>query len=275
MLENAGIKSASLKKYPNESTELLTKANSEISSNASTNTIEQLSSKNPNFLLTLIDQNTLNLQSSSLSQNKSYTPPPTISQTATYSNTFKLKLDNVMCHQANSENILHLDNDTECLIKKRNVNWQSPIHKFANTTTQEKQQQTSPQSISTTSSTHTSHIGENSSISSDSTNESPTKSVRIDECVLEFYDDLINRTMEPVTRSITNSQAAGVSSGVSRAVTNARRTVGEDDGFESLNGKSSSGEDTNASPNIIKNQLRLRLSTLDNHQRIQHFNEVN
>lgn len=201
-----------------------------------------------------------------ITRTKSYTPPPQQQLPSTNS---KFKLD------LNTEDLL--DNDTECSIRKRNVNWQSPIHKYASSTTtatQEKQQQTSPQSISTTSSTHTSHLGENSSISSSSSTGSPIKTVRIDDCVQEFYDDLINRTMEPVMhKSTSNSSVAGVEildsssgGGGGGGVSNTRRTVGEDDGFESLNGKSSSGEDTNASPHVTKNQLRLRLNAIDHGQ---------
>uniref|UniRef100_A0A1I8P8U4 PHTF1/2 N-terminal domain-containing protein n=1 Tax=Stomoxys calcitrans TaxID=35570 RepID=A0A1I8P8U4_STOCA len=142
------------------------------------------------------------------------------------------------------------DNQSECSIGKRNVTFASP--------TQEKQQQTSPQSVSTTSSTHTSQHGEISSLSSNSPNNSPIKTVRIDDCVQEFYDDLINRT------AITNSsqqQPQPIHLVENRDV---RRAVGDDDGFESLNGKSSSGEDTNASPQA----LRLR-SIINNHERVE------
>ncbi|KNC33727.1 putative homeodomain transcription factor [Lucilia cuprina] len=270
LVENTAIKSLSLKKYAAGSTEILTKSNSEISSNASTNTAtttilstKQCYTTSP----TATTQDILLLQSHSTT----CTSNLPLTQTAA-SNKLKLNLVETLCPHSNSEDLLHLDNDTECSIRKRNVNWHSPIHKYAITTTtstQEKQQQTSPQSISTTSSTHTSHVGDNSSISSGSASPvSPTKTVRIDECVQEFYDDLINRTTEPLTKASTDSTEADVVRGVS-TVSNARRAVGEDDGFESLNGKSSSGEDTNASPHVTKNQLRLRLNTMDNHQRLQ------
>ncbi|XP_037806609.1 putative homeodomain transcription factor [Lucilia sericata] len=269
LVENTAIKSMSLKKYAAGSTEILTKSNSEISSNASTNTATTvLSAKQYNTNSpTATTQDILLLQSHSTT----CTSTLPLTQTAT-SNKLKLNLVETLCSHSNSEDLLHLDNDTECSIRKRNVNWHSPIHKYAisaTTSTQEKQQQTSPQSISTTSSTHTSHVGDNSSISSGSTSPvSPTKTVRIDECVQEFYDDLINRTTEPITKPSAVSTEAGVVRGVS-TVSSARRAVGEDDGFESLNGKSSSGEDTNASPHVTKNQLRLRLNTIDNHQRLQ------
>ncbi|XP_023302552.2 protein phtf [Lucilia cuprina] len=270
LVENTAIKSLSLKKYAAGSTEILTKSNSEISSNASTNTATTtiLSTKQCNTTSpTATTQDILLLQSHSTTCTSNLPLTQTVA-----SNKLKLNLVETLCPHSNSEDLLHLDNDTECSIRKRNVNWHSPIHKYAITTTtstQEKQQQTSPQSISTTSSTHTSHVGDNSSISSGSTSPvSPTKTVRIDECVQEFYDDLINRTTEPLTKASTDSTEAGVVRGVS-TVSNARRAVGEDDGFESLNGKSSSGEDTNASPHVTKNQLRLRLNTMDNHQRLQ------
>lgn len=63
-----------------------------------------------------------------------------------------------------------------------------------------------------------------------------------------------------------------------------RRSIGEDDGFESLNGKSSSGEDNNHSPNVgagnvtpvitPSNQLRLRLNVSSNNTSTNNSNNV-
>lgn len=252
MVENAATKLVSIKKYPSENAESLPKQNLEMVSNTFTNYI------------------------SSRTDQDSPTAKPVVCSTLSEKNQptqNRLKLEtgaDMACKTSHTEN-LPADIDNDSLIRKRNVNWHSPIHKFASiaTTTQEKQQQTTPQSISTTSSTRTSHVGENSSMSSGSSSASPGKSVRIDDCVQEFYEDLIKRTMEPSVTLPPESEEAGSMNG--RGVPT-RRTLGDDDGFESLNGKSSSGEDTNPSLHVAKSQLRLRLNAFDN-RRVH--NEVN
>lgn len=267
MLDVNTNKTNQFKKYHTGVLEPVVNANKNISTNTNA-----CSSSKAIYESSSLNQETLPLQTTPAISCTTYTPPlpPQTSSTQTTHHQLKLDLDKELCKHANTDDLLQLDNDTECSVKKRNVNWHSPIHKYATTSTQEKQQQTSPQSISTTSSTHTSQIGDNSSISSGSTSVSPTKTVRIDECVQEFYDDLINRTTEPIT---TNSESPAPHQ--RGGILNIRRTLGgEDDGFESLNGKSSSGEDTNASPHAPKNQLRLRLNTLDSHQRVLQLNEV-
>ncbi|XP_075147407.1 protein phtf-like [Haematobia irritans] len=156
----------------------------------------------------------------------------------------------------NLENVQMSQTDNNCM-GKRNVTFASH--------TQEKQQQTSPQSVSTTSSTHTSQQGDMSSLSSNSPNTSPIKTDRND--IEEFYDDLISRT----TNSTDMINALPAPQPTPQNVVeneNLRRTVGDDDGFESLNGKSSSGEDTNVSPQA----LRLR-SVLNNHERVEQLME--
>ncbi|XP_061397395.1 protein phtf [Musca vetustissima] len=182
---------------------------------------------------------TIHQPPSSLKLNVATTQPHYLSQ---------LKLD-LSDSITNSEDFL-LNNAAECTLRKRNV-------KFA--VTQEKQQQTSPQSVSTTSSTRTSLRGDNSSPSSNSPCVSPTKTVRIDDCVQEFYDDLISRSSAPAPQQLSNVPSEG------QNVSNTRRIVGDDDGFESLNGKSSSGEDNNASPH----GLRLRTNIGSNHERVE------
>lgn len=260
LLEASTNKTIQIKKYPTGGIELVVNVNK-------TNNAEISKTTNANCSKPIFDKSSISPSNQeTLLSHTTFTPPPPQTEA---NNSSVLQLDLVQDHGKciNTDDLLQLDNDTECLNKKRNVNWQSPIHKYATTATHEKQQQTSPQSISTTStsSTLTSQVGENSSISSGSSSASPSKKVRIDECVQEFYDDLINRTTEPKT---SNSQNP-----VCERILNVRRTVGDDDGFESLNGKSSSGEDTNASPHAPRSQLRLRLNTLDNHQRIQQLNE--
>uniref|UniRef100_T1PJG5 Male germ-cell putative homeodomain transcription factor n=1 Tax=Musca domestica TaxID=7370 RepID=T1PJG5_MUSDO len=174
------------------------------------------------------------------------------SQQPPYLSQLKLDLSDTI---TNSEDFL-LNNGAECTLRKRNV-------KFAET--QEKQQQTSPQSISTTSSTRTSLKGENSSPSSNSPCLSPTKSVRIDDCVQEFYEDLMSRS----SAATAQQQRAANAPAEGQNASNTRRTVGEDDGFESLNGKSSSGEDNNASPHA----LRLRSNIGNSHERVELMTE--
>lgn len=170
------------------------------------------------------------------------------------------------------------------LNKKRNVNWHSPIHNYA-IETQEKQQQTSPQTTSATITTTSSDASTPPSSSSSSSINNldyqcesikPTvvsaKSVRIDDCVQEFFDDLITRTVIVSSANKANapSQPAAATLSNSVATLNVKRNIGEDDGFESLNGKSSSGEETH-SPlpmgiNVVgNNQLRLRLNAIDLH----------
>lgn len=245
-----------IKKYTVGTTETFgnpTKSQLDVSSNAglSTNTKSNIS---PSII-------------SHSSSAASHVAPQSQTPSASCMQITQLKLDLVDTSTTN------LDTELECSIRKRTVNWQSPVHKFA-TSTQEKQQQTSPQSVSTTSSTHTSQMGENSSVSSNSPCMSPTKTVRIDECVQEFYDDLIRQTTDQQSKHTMQQpaqQQPNVGAGVIENTTsNSRRTLGEDDGFESLNGKSSSGEDTNASPRT----QRLRLNILGNHQRLQQLGEV-
>lgn len=249
------------------------KLNTDISSSASGKRLPTASTSSPNLL-----------KPTNLSRWSHLSPGSTSDKSLEYSKLKLELLDSLSQLISDAEDPLQVENIAECSIRKRNVNWHSPIHKYANATTtttstptatatQEKQQQTSPQSISTTSSTHTSQVGDNSSISSGSSNGSPKKKVRIDECVQEFYDDLISRTIEPMTlNSSTPPRMAGEET-IRGRILNVRRTVGEDDGFESLNGKSSSGEDTNASPQLTKNQLRLRINALDSIQLTQ-LNEV-
>ncbi|XP_054738029.1 protein phtf [Anastrepha obliqua] len=206
--------------------------------------------------------------------------------------------------------------------KKRNVNWHSPIHNYAvvsseaagATSTQEKQQQTSPQSLSspsgsasasasaatttTTSETNSPNTtrgtptaalhGDSAgtaggSTTTSSANGSPNnKTVRIDMCVQEFYDDLIRRTDQLVcaqqqqqehVMDETAASAAEHSSDCTAAAATprhaSRRQICEDDGFESLNGKSSSGEEMNVAlppayavtgEQAEETKLRLRLN---------------
>ncbi|XP_037888650.1 putative homeodomain transcription factor [Glossina fuscipes] len=188
---------------------------------------------------------------SSIIRHNSCTPAqPTPSTTQNV--TKHLQLD--LTHNNNGD-------DTECQLRR--VNWRSPIHKCASINsitidTQEKQQQTSPQSISTTSS-----MGENASVSS-SSNSSPSKAMHIDLCVQEFYDDLIDRTTN--NDHVDNINAAENRNRVN-AGTQRRGAIGEDDGFESLNGKSSSGEETNNAPNSNLNQTNLHS------QKVEEVNE--
>uniref|UniRef100_A0A1A9W9R9 PHTF1/2 N-terminal domain-containing protein n=1 Tax=Glossina brevipalpis TaxID=37001 RepID=A0A1A9W9R9_9MUSC len=158
----------------------------------------------------------------------------------------------------------HNNNRDEGECHLRRVNWHSPIHKCASVNsiafdTQEKQQQTSPQSISTTSS-----ICENASVSS-SSNSSPSKTVRIDLCVQEFYDDLINRT---TNNDRIDNVSAEQNHNHLRVNMQRRGAVGEDDGFESLNGKSSSGEETNNAQRSNVNQIGLQS------QKVEEMNEI-
>lgn len=170
----------------------------------------------------------------------------------------RLKVDlNFPTNIANTKNVF-MENDIGYCVRKRNVT-------FA-TSTQEKQQQTSPQSVSTTSSTHTSQCGENSSVSSISPCISPTKAVRIDDSVQEFYDDLINRTSDQKNETNSSLLPINIVPGNASFV---RRAVGDDDGFESLNGKSSSGEDTNASPDATA-----RLRSANSQERVEQLIDV-
>ena len=258
-MENATNKNIAYKNYKAVEGEQLSKSHTDISSNTSGKRLLTVSTSTPIVLKPPTAQST------------SFISPVNPLDGTTKNDNLKLKLNEIWFpHTSPAEDPSQVDNDTECSIRKRNVNWHSPIHKYASTaTTQEKQQQTSPQSISTTSSTHTSQVGDNSSISSGSSNTSPKKTVRIDDCVQEFYDDLINRSIEPMTINSSIPQRTVGEEVVLDRMLNVRRAIGEDDGFESLNGKSSSGEDTNASPQLTKNQLRLRINTLDSIQRAQ------
>uniref|UniRef100_A0A0K8VCU7 Putative homeodomain transcription factor n=2 Tax=Bactrocera latifrons TaxID=174628 RepID=A0A0K8VCU7_BACLA len=214
--------------------------------------------------------------------------------------------------------------------KKRNVNWHSPIHNYAIVSseptvvsTQEKQQQTSPQSLSspsgsasvsaatttTTSETNSPNTicgstgtvrtksgATDASSTTSSADCSPgSKMVRIDTCVQEFYDDLIRRTDCLVSehrkenmkdQSVSGVAAASVSTSApnqgSLAIpalrNNNRRQICEDDGFESLNGKSSSGEEMNIALPVSyaetpvlseENKLRLRLNATNRIERLE------
>lgn len=214
--------------------------------------------------------------------------------------------------------------------KKRNVNWHSPIHNYAIVSseptvvsTQEKQQQTSPQSLSspsgsasvsaatttTTSETNSPNTtcgstgtvrtksGEiDASSTTTSADCSPgSKMVRIDTCVQEFYDDLIRRTdclvSEHRKENMREQSAGGVAAAsVSTSAPNQdslaipalrnnnRRHICEDDGFESLNGKSSSGEEMNIALPVSyaetpalseENKLRLRLNATNRIERLE------
>ncbi|XP_036331014.1 putative homeodomain transcription factor isoform X1 [Rhagoletis pomonella] len=216
--------------------------------------------------------------------------------------------------------------------KKRNVNWHSPIHNYAMTSsdvatvtarTQEKQQQTSPQSLSspsgsasasagtttTTSETNspntergnaaTAHNAEDASAdcgggstTTSSANGSPNnKTVRIDTCIQEFYDDLISRTDRLISdqrkeralgEGAAVAAAAEYSSDCAAAAESPRsprrRQICEDDGFESLNGKSSSGEEMNMAlppayavmPELVEeSKLRLRLNAGNKVERVE------
>ncbi|XP_067631571.1 protein phtf isoform X2 [Eurosta solidaginis] len=227
--------------------------------------------------------------------------------------------------------------------KKRNVNWHSPIHTHAGVstggattaklvTTQEKQQQTSPQSLSspscsasasasaatttTTSETNSPNTtrgitaasvptATRNSCDSDaasSTNSSANASSNIqqvDASVQEFYDDLIRRTDGLVCdalqhgseNSVENANVVGTVVGSATDNNNycmapaeaqrnvSRRHICEDDGFESLNGKSSSGEEMNVAlppavygitPNTADdNKLRLRLNATSRVERVE------
>lgn len=128
----------------------------------------------------------------------------------------------------------------EC--KKRNVNWDTPIHNYAAEVQVE------------SNATLTSIGGQNSTTSTSSMECSPRE---VNNKEIQSIDDEANTIGE---RPENRNENGGVT----------KRSVGEDDGFESLNGKSSSGEETNsprvlpssshAQPSIEKNQLRLRLN---------------
>ncbi|XP_011196587.2 protein phtf [Zeugodacus cucurbitae] len=206
--------------------------------------------------------------------------------------------------------------------KKRNVNWHSPIHNFAIVSseptaisTQEKHQQTSPQSLSSPSgsasvsaatTTNTSETNspnttcgstgtvrnsggaiDTSSTTSSADCSPGCKTVRIDTCVQEFYDDLIRRTDRLVSahqrECMADQNAEGALNNISLAtpaatLNNNRRQICEDDGFESLNGKSSSGEEMNIAlpvsyaekPQLSEeNKLRLRLNANNRVERVE------
>lgn len=176
--------------------------------------------------------------------------------------------------------IEYFDNN-EILLKKRNVNWHSPVTHYA-VVTEEKQQQTTPLSpptpynsaseTTTSSNNSKSTIAANGSSSSNTSRQTtPTKTVRIDHCVQEFYDDLVVRTVTPTQTTATTNvriQSHLNVPSINEERPRRLRNQNEDDGFESLNGKSSSGEDnqsplpstSNASSLAAKNQLRLRLN---------------
>lgn len=215
--------------------------------------------------------------------------------------------------------------------KKRNVNWHSPIHNYAIVrseptvaSTQEKHQQTSPQSLSspsgsasvsaatttTTSETNSPNAicvstgtacNNSGAIDGSSTTSSAdcspgSKTVCIDTCVQEFYDDLIKRTDRLVSANQNESvadQSSGSADAASVSVSasnngslaipaalrnNNRRQICEDDGFESLNGKSSSGEEVNIALPVSyaethalseENKLRLRLNANSRVERLK------
>ncbi|XP_037947353.1 protein phtf [Teleopsis dalmanni] len=162
--------------------------------------------------------------------------------------------------------------DTQLSIsnKKRNVNWHNPLENFKKET-HEKQQQTSPQTGSSTTTSETNspnnweaNIPINSSLPNSccmrKNNSSPNKTVRIDDNV-EIIDGSVHEVREIAGEEVRNVEALENNS-------NIRRAIGEDDGFESLNGKSSSGEETNSplpstSSACVPNLLRLRASTGD------------
>uniref|UniRef100_W8ARE5 Putative homeodomain transcription factor n=1 Tax=Ceratitis capitata TaxID=7213 RepID=W8ARE5_CERCA len=125
------------------------------------------------------------------------------------------------------------------------------------------------------------------STTTSSANSSPSnKTVRIDTSVQEFYDDLIRRTDRLVSAEQNAQLASGclgdtaapfvepvrrndrLAAQVPQRDAN-RRQICEDDGFESLNGKSSSGEEMNLALPVAyvvtpthaeENKLRLRLN---------------
>ncbi|XP_055919585.1 protein phtf [Eupeodes corollae] len=131
----------------------------------------------------------------------------------------------------------------EC--KKRNVNWDTPIHNFATEANVESQLLTniSPQASTTS----------NSSVEC-----SPREEIEVNkEPKTQEHEMDLNKIEQEVAEDDNRGRVA-------------KRSLGEDDGFESLNGKSSSGEENNipavaigpnAQPTINeKNHLRLRLN---------------
>lgn len=143
---------------------------------------------------------------------------------------------------------------TDCLAsnKKRNVNWDSPIHNFA----------VEAQTNATCSTSNTNSSDSNSATTTSENRTKRQKNIQIDDSVQEFCDNLMRKAEES-----TESNSAGVSK--------VKRNIGDDDGFESLNGKSSSGEEISPRPRtslnkfdhvspskaMTKNQLRFRLNS--------------
>ncbi|XP_055837141.1 protein phtf isoform X2 [Episyrphus balteatus] len=151
-------------------------------------------------------------------------------------NPSKLTLDLKGC--CSSTLLPNASSINEC--KKRNVNWDTPIHNFA--------AEVHVQNPSLV------NVGPQVSTTSNSSVEcSPREQIEVKkEPKIEEHVEDLNKIEEAPEDD--NGRAT-------------KRSLGDDDGFESLNGKSSSGEDSNipaaipthAQP-IEKNQLRLRLN---------------
>lgn len=121
-----------------------------------------------------------------------------------------LVLDNAAEQTDSSEEQTIEDSSTAVIQKKRNVNWDSPVHNYA-------------------SSLETINTSPTNSGSTETIRSSPkTKSVRIDDTVREFYYQLVAQA-EELPQIMIEAHPA--------------EPIGDDDGFESLNGKSSSGEE--------------------------------